>query len=173
MRFRCSPVATAAMALTIFGFTAATAPQASAQLRSCVDTLAGMPDFSRFVNGIVRTSVAGSMRNAHEITIFAPTNAALNHMNAMLLDRLFPMQDGGRQADPILAPAAIGAHVVSGRLDTTALAAAGTLTSVAGTPITVTGTMVKGADGVEATITQPNIACSNGLIQGIDAPLIR
>ncbi|HEV7267737.1 MAG TPA: hypothetical protein VGN83_22955, partial [Falsiroseomonas sp.] len=49
------------------------APDASAQQRNCIDTLAGMSEFSRFVNGVIRTRGVAAIRNANSVTIFAPT----------------------------------------------------------------------------------------------------
>jgi uncharacterized surface protein with fasciclin (FAS1) repeats len=175
MRFR--PLFAAAIAASAFAIAAPTGPGALAQQRSCVDTLAGMPEFSRFVNAIVHTHVVGDMRNANAITVFAPTNDALGRMDPGLLDRLFPRGDAARQADPVLAPAAIGAHVVQGRRDAQSLRAGGELRSVAGTPVSVTGqgeeSTVVGAAGTRARITRPDIPCSNGIIHGVDGLLIR
>jgi uncharacterized surface protein with fasciclin (FAS1) repeats len=175
MRFRSRPLATGALALAAFGLGAVWAPHATAQQRSCVDTLAGMTEFSRFNNAIARTSVVNEMRSANAITIFAPTDEALRQVNPVMLDRFFPRQaeSGSRQADPVEAPAALGAHIVQGTRNLAALSSAGQLTSVAGTPLTVSGSQVTGASGASATITQADILCSNGVIHAIDAPLIR
>jgi uncharacterized surface protein with fasciclin (FAS1) repeats len=166
-----------ALAATFLAASTVALPGALAQQRNCVDTLAGMREFSRFTNGIVHSHVAGDIRNANEITIFAPTNDALQRLDRNLIDRLFPMEEGARRADPVLAPAAVGAHIVKGRRDSAALARGGEFRSVAGTPLTVLtqggALIVRGAGGVEARVTRPDIACSNGVIHAIDRPLIR
>jgi uncharacterized surface protein with fasciclin (FAS1) repeats len=150
---------------------------ASAQTRNCVDVLAGTPEFSRFANGLVHSYLADTVRNANDITIFAPTNEAVSRMNPTLLDRLFPREDGARQADPVLAPAAFGAHVVQGRRNAAGLAQGGQFDSVSGTPLNVSSSggtvMVKGAGGTEARVTRVDIACSNGVIHAIDSVLLR
>jgi uncharacterized surface protein with fasciclin (FAS1) repeats len=156
----------------------AAAPVATAQPRNCIDTLAGLPEFSRFVNAVTLTHVVQDFRQANNITVFAPTNDGISRQDPNLMDRLFPRDHMGyREADPVLAPAAIGAHVVVGRHDAAELARGQQFTSVAGTPLrtmasgeTVT---VQGAANIQARLTRPDIACSNGVIQGIDAVLIR
>jgi uncharacterized surface protein with fasciclin (FAS1) repeats len=156
----------------------AAAPGASAQPRNCIDTLAGMSEFSRFVNGVVRTSAVSAFRTANDITFFAPTNAALaGGARSALIDRLFPVVDGNREADPVLAPAAFQAHVVQGRRDSAALGQGGELTTVAGTTLRLSLangvlTVVEKGD-VLARVTRADIPCANGVIHAIDAPLIR
>ncbi|MGK7871027.1 fasciclin domain-containing protein [Falsiroseomonas sp. E2-1-a20] len=154
------------------------APVAHAQTRSCVDTLASMPEFSRFTNGIVASRVTMDLRTTNDITIFAPTNEAVARLNQITVDRLFPAGDGGsRQADASAAPAAVGAHVLQGRRDAATLAQGGQFTSVSGTPLVVTASggavTVKGGGNTEARVTRPDIACSNGVIHGIDTVLVR
>jgi uncharacterized surface protein with fasciclin (FAS1) repeats len=143
-----------------------------------MDTLTADREFSRFVNGLVNTHLVQDFRQARDITIFAPTNNGLQRMNAVVIDRLFPRDEGGsRQADPVLAPAAVGAHVVQGRHSAAELARGQQFTAVSGTPLSTSGAggtvTVSGAGGTQARVTRADIACSNGVIHGIDAPLIR
>jgi uncharacterized surface protein with fasciclin (FAS1) repeats len=157
----------------------ATAPAAAApQLRSCIDTMAGMREFSQFVSAINATHIVQDFRQAREITIFAPTNDGLRRMGVPLRNRLFPADErGNRTADPVLAPAAIGAHVVQGRHDSAALARGAQYTTSAGTPLSTASAnnviTVTGAGGVSARVTRADIPCSNGVIQAVDAPLLR
>jgi uncharacterized surface protein with fasciclin (FAS1) repeats len=156
----------------------AAAPVATAQPRNCIDTLAGLPEFSRFVNAVTRTHVVDDFRQANSITVFAPTNDGIRRQDPNPMDRLFPRDDmGNPQADPVLAPAAIGAHVVVGRHGAAELARGQQFTTVAGTPLRASASgetvMVQGAANTQARVTRPDIACSNGVIQGIDAVLIR
>ncbi|MGK7869870.1 fasciclin domain-containing protein [Falsiroseomonas sp. E2-1-a20] len=157
---------------------AATAPGAAAQQRNCIDVLAGMSEFSRFVNGVIRARAVADFRNANSITIFAPTNDALSGgARSVLVDRLFPLVDGNREADPVLAPAAFQAHVIQGRHDAAALSQNGSLTTAAGTQLrhsAANGVVTLTAQGdTSARVTRADIACSNGVIHAIDAPLIR
>lgn len=155
---------------------------AAAQARNCIDTLAGMSDYSRMVNAVTRSHMVNELRNAQNITIFAPTNSAINQVNPMLVDRLFPRGDSGsRDVDPVLASAAIQAHVVQNRMPAASLAQTGQVRTMAGTPLTFAGpsgtgeagATITAAEGVTARIVQGDIPCANGVIHGIDRVLIR
>lgn len=164
------------------GIAAAWPTGAAAQARNCIDTLAGMQDYSRLVNAVTRSHMVNELRNAQNITIFAPTNQAINQVNPMIVDRLFPRADTGtREADPVLAAAAIQAHIVQQRMPAASLAQAGQVRNMAGTPLTFagpggtgeTGATITAAEGVTARIVQGDIPCANGVIHGIDRVLIR
>lgn len=178
MTFRSSSLRVAALGALAVVLGAAAAPGALAQQRNCIDVLAGMRETSRFTNGVILTAAVSELRNANAVTIFAPTNDALaGGARSVLIDRLFPMADGNREADPVLAPAAFQAHVVQGRHDSTALGRGGELTTVAGTALRLSlagGVLTVAEKGdVVARVTRADIACSNGVIHLIDAPLIR
>jgi uncharacterized surface protein with fasciclin (FAS1) repeats len=178
MTFRPSGLRLAALCALAVTAGAVTAPSASAQQRNSIDVLAGMGEFSRFVNGVIRARAVADFRNANSITIFAPTNDALSGgARSVLVDRIFPVVDGNREADPVLAPAAFQAHVVQGRHDAAALGQSGSLTTAAGTQLrhsSANGAVTLAAQGdATARVTRADIACSNGVIHAIDAPLIR
>jgi uncharacterized surface protein with fasciclin (FAS1) repeats len=134
--------------------------QAQAQQRNCIDTLAGMPEYSRMVNAVTHSHMVNELRVMQNITIFAPTNAAIDQVNPQIVDRLFPRDPagGGRTADPLLATAAIQAHIVNGRIP----AAGGERAATINAP-----------GGVTARVVQGDIACTNGVIHGIDHALVR
>lgn len=153
-----------------------------AQERNCIDTLAGMPDYSRLVGAVTRSHMVSELRNMQNVTIFAPTNQAIDQVNPQLVDRLFPRDQagGGREADPVLASAAIQAHIVQGRIPASALGQGVRLTTMAGTPLTFAGpggsergAQITAGQNVTARVTQGDIPCSNGVIHGIDTVLIR
>lgn len=155
---------------------------AVAQQRNCIDTLAGMPDYSRMVNAVTHSHMVNDLRTMQNVTIFAPTNRAIDAVSSMVVDRLFPRDPAGgaRQADPILATAAIQAHVVQGRMPAAALAQGVQLTTIAGSQLIFagpasgeSGATITGPGGVSARIVQGDIPCSNGVIHGIDAALVR
>jgi uncharacterized surface protein with fasciclin (FAS1) repeats len=154
------------------------ATDAMAQQRNCIDTLAGMPEYSRMVTAVTMAHMVTDLRLTQNITIFAPNNAAIEAVNPMLRDRIFPRDESGaREADPVLAAAAINTHVVQGRLPAAALAPTMRVTSAAGTPLTFNRdgnvTTVTAAEGVSARVVQGDIACSNGVIHSIDRVLLR
>lgn len=154
------------------------ATDAMAQQRNCIDTLAGMPEYSRMITAVTMAHMVTDLRLTQNITIFAPSNAAIEAVNLVLRDRIFPRDESGaREADPVLAAAAINAHVVQGRLPAAALAPNMRVTSAAGTPLTFNRdgnvTTVTAAEGVSARVVQGDIACSNGVIHGIDRVLLR
>ena len=126
------------------------------------------------MNAVIRTHEVQDFRQASNITVFAPTNDGLRRADPTLMDRLFPRDDmGQREANPVLAPAAIGAHVVTAGMTLRSAQ----FTTVAATPLRVTrtadGLMVQGAANMQARVIRLDIACSNGVIQGIDTVLIR
>jgi uncharacterized surface protein with fasciclin (FAS1) repeats len=148
-----------------------------AQTRNCIDTLAGRPEFSQFVSGVSASHLVQDMRTANGLTVFAPTNAAIN-ANRAVRDRYFPQgtQGQGRSAAPE-AQTAIAAHVVTGRHEAAELARGLQFNTVAGTPLRTAASggtvVVQGSGNAQARITQPDIPCTNGIIQGIDSVLVR
>jgi uncharacterized surface protein with fasciclin (FAS1) repeats len=162
------------------GLTAAPSP-ASAQLRNCVDTLAGMPEYARFVNAITSSHMVNTVRGMQNITIFAPNNAAIDKVPPTLVDRIFPRDPGGsgREPDPVLAPAALGAHIIQGRFPAAALAQGPQLTTQAGSTLSFSrpqgsqSLQVSAGQNVTASVVQGDVACANGVIHGIDSVLIR
>lgn len=154
---------------------------ANAQSRNCIDTLAGMPEYSRFVGAVARASLINDVHNMQNITLFVPTNTAIEQAPPGLVDRLFPRgNEGAREADPVLAGAALSAHIVEGRLPAAALATGVRVRTMAGTTISTTvppGTeravVITAGEGVSAKITQADVPCNNGVIHGIDRVLIR
>ncbi len=178
---RSSALRSLALLGATLGAAALVAPGALAQQRNCLDTLAGMPNYSRMVNAVTRSHMVNDMRTMQNITFFAPTNDAINQVNPALVDRLFPRgEQGDREADPILATAAVQAHIVQGRFPGAALSQGVQLTTQAGSVLTFgrpsgseQGATISTASGASARIVQADIPCSNGMIHGIDHVLIR
>lgn len=181
MQVRAATIRGAALAAGVAMATAIFAPGAQAQQRNCIDTLAGMPEYSRLVGAVTRSHMVNDLRNMQNITIFAPNNEAIDKVNPQLVDRLFPRDEsGGREADPVLAAAAIQAHIVQGRIPAAALSQGISLTTLAGTPLSFSrpaggeaGAQVTAAQNVTARVTRGDMPCANGVIHGIDSVLIR
>ncbi|WP_237216497.1 fasciclin domain-containing protein [Falsiroseomonas oryziterrae] len=140
-----------------------------------------MPEFSRMVGAVTRSHMANDLRFAQNITIFAPTNAAMDSVSPLVADRIFPRDESGvREADPVLAAAAINSHIVPGRIPAAALAEGLRLVTMAGTPITIgntpgaeRGVTVSAGPNVSARVVQRDIPCANGMVHGIDRVLVR
>jgi uncharacterized surface protein with fasciclin (FAS1) repeats len=154
---------------------------AQAQQRNCIDTLAGLPDYTRMVNAVTHSHMVNELRVMQNITIFAPTNAAIDQVNPQIVDRLFPRDPagGGRTADPLLATAAIQAHIVNGRIPASALTQGLQVTSLSGMPLSIVAAggersaTINAPGGITARVVQGDIACTNGVIHGIDHALVR
>ncbi|WP_158287656.1 fasciclin domain-containing protein [Falsiroseomonas bella] len=177
-----STLAAATLGLGLAVGLVATPSPASAQQRNCVDVLAGMPDYSRFLNAMNSGHMVNTVRTMQNITIFAPNNAAIDKVPPGLVDRIFPRdpsESGRRDADPVLAPAAMGAHVIQGRFPAAALGQGVQLTTQAGNTLSFSrpqgsqNVQVSAGQNVTANVVQANIECANGVIHGIDAVLIR
>jgi uncharacterized surface protein with fasciclin (FAS1) repeats len=157
---------------------AITAPAAVAQItRPCIDTLMGLPEFSQFVNGVVHTRLVQNLRGAQSITMFVPTNEAVSRMHPGLRQVLLPLNHEGQQTIGSAAQTAIAAHVVQGRHDSRELAQGQQMSTYGETQITSAAEggvlTLKAPGGAEARVVRPDIACSNGIIHGIDALLVR
>jgi uncharacterized surface protein with fasciclin (FAS1) repeats len=169
---------------------AVTAAPATANL-PCGRALAQDPRFSSFVAALSRTGQLDALNSAGTATIFAPTNAAVNAVPINIRQDLFPPPAGEaarRDLDPVRAPAAVNAHIVDGAYRTAQLTPGTVLRSRSGSEIRVVSSqggrvvLQRGAGGfgvgggnipANSTITLPDVACANGVIQGIDHVLIR
>ncbi|WP_439598330.1 fasciclin domain-containing protein [Falsiroseomonas sp.] len=169
----------AAFGAAVFLAGAIGAQGAMAQNANCIDTIAGLPEASRFVGVASRVHVAQDLREASLFTVFVPTNAAIDAVRPALVPILFPVSgEGGAAVDPVLGPAAVNAHILQGRFTSAALAPGATVTvpSRAGTPITLSnngGKVTLTANGVTATVVRADIPCANGVIHVIDHSLVR
>ncbi|NKE47122.1 fasciclin domain-containing protein [Roseomonas frigidaquae] len=154
---------------------------AQAQSRNCIDTLAGMPDASRFVDVVSRSHLVEDLRQVGPFTLFVPTNAAVSEVTPALINVLFPMGASGEggTADPILAPAAINAHILEGRYTSAALEPGLTMPARtrAGNTIEVANlggkVTLRATNGAVANVVRGDIPCSNGVIHMIDRSLVR
>ena len=130
---------------------------------SCVGVAQSNPDFSTLVTAIQDAGLVNTLSGAGPFTIFAPTNEAFNSLPAGVLNYLLSNKTALTQV--------LMYHVVSGDLMAAQVVTQTSLMSLQGSsiPVSVNGTTVK--VGI-ATVTTPNVTCSNGVIHVIDHVLV-
>jgi uncharacterized surface protein with fasciclin (FAS1) repeats len=74
-------------------------------------------------------------------------------------------------ADPALATAFVDAYVVNGAMDVAALEANGQVQTLGGQTLTIANGTVTAEDGTSVSITAPDQAATNGIVQGISGVL--
>lgn len=135
--------------------TTTTAPPAP-ELPDIADALTSDPQFSIYVELLRAAGWQGAVGSLAPITVFAPTNAALNALPTGVLDAL--------RADPATLATLLRGAVVGGSYTAATLATQTSLTTLAGTQVAVTssgGTIQVGG----ATVGSPEILAENGVIQ--------
>lgn len=118
------------------------------------------PDFSRLVDAVVQTDLAGTLAGAGPLTVFAPTNTAFDAAPAGL---------STEQLRQVLLY-----HVVPGRVLAADLPAAGTPVATAqGQLLTVgDGPSLIDSTGTPAAIVATDVIASNGVIHVINKVLV-
>lgn len=144
--------------------------------RTIVQNAVNSPVHHTLVSAVQAAGLVDTLNSAGPFTVFAPTDAAFQHLPAGTVDTL--MQPANRAT----LTKVLTYHVVPGRItgqQLTALIRAGhgtaTLTTVEGEPLTFTlsggHVHIAGMGGSMATITQANVLQSNGVIHVIDGVL--
>jgi uncharacterized surface protein with fasciclin (FAS1) repeats len=188
---------------TLFGASFAATLAAPAVLRAQVasmsdiaNTLAGVPQFSRFLELAQRGGELVRMRGTQELTVFVPVNAALER-NPGLLQDLLGMESGNQagSADQFRLGALLTHHMLAGvtttqnlagqvrdvptlngglvRLDGRSAPATIAVAKPSGGPSSNFGTGVGGQNlQPPARIVMPDLMASNGIVHGIDNVLL-
>jgi transforming growth factor-beta-induced protein len=151
-------------------------PTAAAQ-QTIVEIAQANAQFSTLVAAVVKADLAGALSGTDLLTVFAPTNAAFDAAATAL-----GLTDGSALVDVLPAGALVSVltyHVVAGRNLSTGLSAGNlnTLYSFDGAPATLSLSLTSGVqltDAVltQATVTQPDISASNGVVHVIDKLLV-
>jgi uncharacterized surface protein with fasciclin (FAS1) repeats len=153
-----------------------------------VDIAAGSEDFNILVTALNTAGLADTVRDAEDITVFAPTDAAFTALavdlgfegDATDEDAVFgfiagALTDlGGGDPIPLLTDILLY-HVSGGAKSAAEITAAGSVATLL-TDATIApsgGALVDGEpDLLDPTIVVPDVAASNGTIQGIDKVLL-
>lgn len=149
-------------------------PAQTTEAGTIVAVAQGAADFSTLVTAVQAADLAGTLNGAGPFTVFAPTNAAFAKIPAATLEGLLAPA-GKADLTKVLTY-----HVVPGRVDAATLTqqiqaggGSATLTTVEGGTLTArvgaggSVTLTDEAGGV-STVTQTDIAASNGVIHAID-----
>lgn len=121
--------------------------------------------FNTLVAAVTAANLGGTLVGAGPFTIFAPTDAAFAALPAGTLDTLLRPENVEQLRSILLY------HVVSGRYTAGRLASRGSVLTVQGSPVTVSGGY-GGLDVNSSNVTDLNIQASNGIIHVIDAVLL-
>ncbi len=129
-----------------------------------VDTAIGAGSFSTLVTAVKAAGLVDTLKGSGPFTVFAPTDEAFENLPPGTLEAVL--------ADKAKLTAILTYHVVSGKVmaaDVVKLNGK-TATTLQGSGLTINTT--NGVKIGAATVTKPDIACSNGVIHVIDTVLI-
>ncbi len=151
-----------AIALTL---TALLAGQANAQQKTIVETAVAAGSFETLVAAVKAAGLVDTLNGHTEFTVFAPTDAAFEHVDHETLQALLQPENKD-QLTSILTY-----HVVPGRVNARDAYSLNSAPTVNGQqlPLNFRGEALQVG---EATITTTDIQCSNGVIHVIDAVLM-
>ena len=128
-----------------------------------ITTLRLSPNFTVFVKALDATNLSALLKSSPGLTVFAPTNAAFPQSK---LDSLMADKPGLQKF--------LLHYIINAKIDSTKIKGAhGGLPSGAGDKIVVDGTAADGALKADnATIIQPDVMTSNGVIHVVDALMV-
>ena len=145
--------------------------------KDIIDNAVNSKDHTTLVAAVKAAGLVDTLKGAGPFTVFAPTNAAFAALPAGTVDTLLKPENKATLSKILTY------HVVSGRLDSAALAAliragggSATLTTVQGEPLKVgmQGDRVVLTDtkGNTSTVTTADVNQKNGVIHVVDSVLM-
>ena len=129
--------------------------------KNVVDTAAANGSFKTFGRALRQAGMADALKGDGPFTLFAPTDAAFEKLPAGQLDGWLKPEN----KEELMG--VLNYHVLAGRSSAAEVGKLTVARTVHGqaAPIVVSGTKVS-IDGAE--LTAPDLACSNGVVHGID-----
>ena len=159
---------------------------ASAQAATCAGVLLSDARFSNFAS-LVQTAGLSPQLTNNAITVFAPTNAALNRIATVT--QMLSGQSASAQPDFPKLQTLVRAHLVGGAHPEDQMRGKVSLSTLAGTGLAIDGTGQRGItlstasansvnlSGMHLTanvhVDGPAIACENGVVYPIDNALVQ
>ena len=141
------------------------ASQAALAAQDIVDTAVAAGSFKTLVTAVKAAGLVETLKGAGPFTVFAPTDQAFEKLPAGTLDNLMKPENKEQLA------AILKYHVVQQKIMSDRLGDMRNLSTLAGQQLKVTSE--KGRIMVDgANVTQPDVACSNGVIHSIDAVMM-
>lgn len=134
----------------------------STQPKNIVDTAESAGSFSTLLTALEAADLVETLKGPGPFTVFAPTDAAFEALPEGVLNDLL--------ANKTALTEVLTYHVVSGKLMASDVVTLSSVTTLQGSDLPIDTT-----DGVkigDATITQTDIECSNGVIHVIDTVLV-
>lgn len=158
----------------------------AAMAASCADTLVSTPELTRFAALVQQSGLAPQVSNG-TLTVFAPTNAALNGIASVT--QMLASQSNNASPDFPRLQTLVRAHLVSGRHPQSEMMGKVTLSTLAGTSIAIDGTTTRrivlsatAAAGINLSgmqlmsnvfVAGPVLECDNGFVYPINNPLVQ
>jgi uncharacterized surface protein with fasciclin (FAS1) repeats len=146
----------------------AIAAPARAQAQDIVDVAAGNKDLTTLVAAVKAAGLVETLKSKGPFTVFAPTDAAFKKLPPATLEGLLKPEAKAKLASILTY------HVVPGAYDSTRLGKAKAkqfgLKSAQGSQVAVN--LTKGVVVSGATVTQPDIKASNGVIHVVDTVML-
>lgn len=134
-------------------------------MKDIVDTAVAAGSFTTLVAAVQAADLVATLKSPGPFTVFAPTDAAFSMLPAGTVENLLKPENKAQLASVLTY------HVASGRLPATDVAGRTSIPTVQGQSVTVAAS--GGAVKLDAaTVTQTDIACSNGIIHVIDRVLL-
>lgn len=127
-----------------------------------VDTAISAGSFTTLVTAVQAADLVATLKSAGPFTVFAPTDAAFQKLPAGTVESL--LKDKTQLAKILTY------HVVSGKVTAADVVKLTSAKTVEGQEVTIDAT--NGVKVNNATVTQADIMCDNGVIHVIDTVLL-